>query len=216
MQTFHCSAILFDLDGVLVNSIPAIIEVWTKWARENDISPEIVLETIHGRRTEEVLRLLAPQLDIAQQVREIEKGITDATREAPAITGARELLASLPEKSWCVVTSGIYDLAIGRLRGAGLPIPDVFISANDVSQGKPHPEPYLKGAERLGVPPAECVVIEDAVLGIQAAHAAGMKAIALSSTHDAEELAGADATIESLSALKVQKNDRSGELEVHI
>ncbi len=214
MPTFSCSAILFDLDGVLVNSIPAIIHIWTDWATRHGIYREVVLDTIHGRRTEEVLRLLAPQLDIEEQVREIEKGITEATREAPAIAGARELIASLPDDKWCVVTSGIYDLAVGRLRGACLPIPKVLISANEVSRGKPHPEPYLKGAERMGVAPAECLVIEDAVLGIRAAHAAGMKAIALSSTHKAEELAGADAIVDSLSQLSVSRGSEHLEISI--
>ena len=209
MPLFHCSAILFDLDGVLVNSIPAILQIWPQWARENGIAPERALEAIHGRRTGEVLRLLAPHLDIEREVWKIEHGITEVTKKSPPIVGAAELLAAIPEGRWAVVTSGIYDLAVERLRGAGLPVPKVLISADDVAKGKPDPEPYLKGAQRLAVASQECLVIEDAVLGIQAAHAAGMKAIALASTHPAEELSEADAVADSLAKIRVRSHGPS-------
>jgi len=223
MPIFHCSAILFDLDGVLVNSIPAIVQVWSAWARENGIAPERALEAMHGRRTGEILRLLAPHLDIEREVWKIEHGITEITKKLPPIAGAAELLAAIPKDHqvkdrrakdrWAVVTSGIYDLAVERLRGAGLPVPNVLISADDVARGKPDPEPYLKGAQRLAVAPQECLVIEDAVLGIQAAHAAGMKAIALASTHPAEELSEADAVADSLAGIGV-KSYGSSQMEV--
>lgn len=203
MPSFRCRAILFDLDGVLVNSVPAIVQVWSRWGDENGISRGLVLKTIHGRRTGEVLQLLAPHLDITEHVREIEHEITEATKHAPAIPGAARLIASIPNGRWCVVTSGVYDLAAGRLRAAGLPVPRVLVSAEDVTKGKPDPEPYLKGAERLGFTPRDCLVVEDAVLGIQAAHAAGMPAVALASTHERAELTAADAVVDSLVSVRV-------------
>ena len=196
-----------------MNSIPAILQIWPQWARENGIAPERALEAIHGRRTGEVLRLLVPHLDIEREVWKIEHGITEITKKSLPIAGVAELLAVIPEGHWAVVTSGIYDLAVERLRGAGLPVPKVLISADDVAKGKPDPEPYLKGAQCLAVAPQECLVIEDAVLGIQAAHAAGMKAIALSSTHPAEELSEADAVADSLAGIHV-RNHGTGQMEV--
>jgi sugar-phosphatase len=117
--------------------------------------------------------------------------------------GAIELVHSIPKDSWGVVTSGTRRLASARLRLAGVPDPKVLVAADDVSNGKPHPEPYLKGAERLGVKPEECVVIEDAPAGIQAAHAAGMKAIGLASTYPGAALTAADAVIQRLNQIRV-------------
>jgi len=117
--------------------------------------------------------------------------------------GAAELLQSIPTGRWCVVTSGTRHLATSRLRLGKLPIPDVLVTAEEVKQGKPHPEPYLKGAQMLGVDPEECLVIEDAPAGIRSAHAGGMKAIGITSTFPAGELHEADAVIRALTQLRV-------------
>src|SRR5256885_4772961 len=193
MVSFNCSAILFDLDGVLVDSTRSVARQWRLWAAENNIDPEKVLEIAHGRRTIEVVRILAPHLDAKAEESKIEKREADDNDGVTMMPGAAELLKSIPEDRWCVVTSGTRYLATYRLRLFELPIPRVLVAADDVQKGKPDPEPYLKGAELLKVSAAECLVIEDAPAGIRSAHAGGMKAIALTSTYPPSGLQEADA-----------------------
>lgn len=204
MPTFYCSAILFDLDGVLVDSTHSVARQWRLWASENNIDPEKVLEIAHGRRTIEVLQLLTPHLEPEAEVRKIEKREADDTDGVAVMPGAAELVKSLPDGHWGVVTSGTRYLATSRLRLAKLPVPHVLVSADDVANGKPHPEPYLRGAEMLGVNPAECLVIEDAPAGIHAAHAGGMKVIALTSTYPASDLQEAEAVVPDLLHIRLE------------
>lgn len=206
MQTFSCAAILFDLDGVLVDSTRSVDRQWRLWAREVGIDPERVIEIAHGRRTIEVVRLLAPHLDAQPEVVRIERREAGDLEGVQVMPGSADLLSSIPDGRWCVVTSGTRYLAHSRLQHARLPIPEVLISADDVTQGKPHPEPYLKGAELLGFTPADCLVIEDAPAGIEAAHAAGMKAIGLTSTYSLPELHKADAVIQNLRNLSLSQD----------
>jgi sugar-phosphatase len=201
MPQFNCSAVLFDLDGVLVDSTPSIVAIWTWWAKKNGIDPDKVLKIVHGRRTKEVLQIFAPNLDIEAEARQIEAGITDKKDGTVAIPGAARLLQSLPTDRWCVVTSGIAQFARARLKAAKLPVPDVLVASDDVSNGKPHPEPYLKGAELLGVQAEKCVVIEDALNGIQAGHAGGMKVIGVATTYPVSKLHEADAIVETLEGI---------------
>ena len=163
MPTFHCSAILFDLDGVLIDSTATIARRWSMWAEGQGLDPAKVLEVVHGRRTVEVIGLVAPHLDVAAETIRIEQSVTDDAD--PAIPGALDLLQSLPVGNWCVVTSGTRNLAIARMKLAALPLPRVLVGADDVTKGKPDPEPYLKGAELLGFPASQCIVIEDALAG---------------------------------------------------
>lgn len=210
---FPCSAVLFDLDGVLVDSTHSVERQWRSWAEEVRIPPERVLSIAHGRRTIEVVQLVAPHLDAEAEVRKIEEQEANDSDGVKVMPGAAALLAAIPKGRWCVVTSGTKYLAASRLRDAGLPVPKILISADDVREGKPHPEPYLKGAQGLGANPAECLVVEDAPLGIQAARAAGMKVIGLTSTYSASELAEAHAVVEQLEQLAV-RNGPSGKLEI--
>jgi sugar-phosphatase len=212
MPTFHCSAILFDLDGVLIDSTASIARRWKKWAEMQGLDPLRVVEVMHGRRTVEVIQLVAPHLDIAAEVQRLEQSITDDAD--PAIPGAVALLQSLPADSWCVVTSGTRDLAIARMKVAGLPLPKVLVGADDVTKGKPDPEPYLKGAELLGFSPAECIVIEDATAGVRAAHSGKMDVIALATTYEADELKEADAVIKELGQIRVIQSQ--GKLRVEV
>jgi len=214
MRTFRCSAILFDLDGVLVDSTRSVSRQWRRWAGENNISPEEVLKIAHGVRTIEVVRLLTPHLNAEAEVKKIEQREADDTDGVVVMPGAEELIQSVPAGRWCVVTSGTRYLATSRLRLGNLPVPRVLVSADDVVKGKPDPEPYLKGAELLGVNPAECLVIEDAPAGIVAAHAGGMKVIALTSTYPATELEEADAVVSALQQIRVNQQD--GQLQVHV
>jgi len=116
MQTFHCSAILFDLDGVLVTSTAAVSRQWRRWAAENSIDPEEILQIAHGRRTAEVVQLLAPHLDVAAEVKKIEKREAEDIDGVIVMPGAVELVQSVPEGRWCVVTSGTRYLATSRLK----------------------------------------------------------------------------------------------------
>jgi len=203
MPIFDCSAILFDLDGVLVDSTRSVTRQWRLWAAEHSIDPDYTVSIAHGRRSIEVIRMLAPHLDAEGETLRLEAREAADLEGVEVMPGAADLLRSIPESRWCVVTSGTRRLATSRLRLANLPMPKVLVSADDVLQGKPHPEPYLKGAELLGMQPQDCLVIEDAPFGIEAAHAGGMKAIALPTTFPANELKTADAVAGKLSQIKV-------------
>ena len=214
MVNFQCSAILFDLDGVLVDSSRSVARQWRLWAAENNIDPEKVLEIAHGRRTIEVVRILAPHLDAKAEETRIEKREANDNDGVTVMPGAAELLKPIPEGRWCVVTSGTRYLATSRLRLFELPIPRVLVAADDVQKGKPDPEPYLKGAELLKVKPADCLVIEDAPNGIRSAHSGGMKAIALTSTYPATELEEADVVLRNLGQIKVRRLDRKLQVDI--
>ena len=203
MQNFSCAAVLFDLDGVLVNSTHSVERQWRLWASEIGVSPEQVLEIAHGRRTLEVVRLLRPDLDAEAEVIRLEAREAEDTDGVVVMPGAAELLASIPAERWGIVTSGTRHLATSRLRFAQLPIPRVLVCGDEVTNGKPHPKPYLTGAQMLGMGPRECLVIEDAPAGIAAGHAGGMRVIALASTYAREELLDADAVVSKLSQIAV-------------
>lgn len=208
-----CDAILFDLDGVLVNSMAVVQRHWMRWAAENDISFADLKAVAFGLTSTEVVARLAPHLDAeaeGQRMQAAEAADTDGLVIFPA---AGPLLRSLPAGRWAVATSGDRATATTRLTFGELPIPDVFITADDVTQGKPHPEPYLKAAAGLGVDPADCVVIEDSPVGVRAGRAAGARVIGVASTHAAEELAAADLVIDDLGDLAVSVEE-SGRLRL--
>jgi sugar-phosphatase len=207
---FECSAILFDLDGVLVDSTRSVTRQWRMWAVEKGLDPDEVVRMAHGVRTIEVIRKMAPHLPLEEETRKLEKREADDIEGVAVMPGAADLLRSIPENRWCVVTSGTRYLATSRLRFGNLPIPKVMVTADEVSQGKPHPEPYLTGAKLLGFAPEKCLVIEDAPAGIRSAHAGGMKVIALPSTYPVAELRDADVVTDALAAIAVDRNGREG------
>ena len=185
------AAVLFDLDGVLVESAPVVEAAWRRWADERGVNWDALLPVLHGRPGRELVTEFAPDLDAQAEVAAItayERAGEDALR---AIPGARACIRAAPR--WAIATSGGPELALGRLRAVGHPIPDVLISADDITRGKPDPEPYLKAAAALGAEPAACLVIEDAPAGIAAARAAGMRVVAVTTSHAREALAEADA-----------------------
>ena len=202
VTTFHCAAVLFDLDGVLVNSTGSVDREWRVWAREKGINEEAVIAVAHGVRSVEVIRAVAPYLDAEAEALKLENREA-SDHDISVMPGAIKLVRSIPENQWGVVTSGTRLLASARLTFVGVPLPRVMVAADDVKHGKPHPEPYLKGAHLLGVNPADCLVIEDAPAGIRSAHAAGMKVIALASTYSVSALSEADAVVERLEQLKI-------------
>ena len=213
MPTFSCAAILFDLDGVLVDSTGAVDRQWRAWARRKGVDGDDIMKMAHGVRAIEVIRRVAPHLDAEAELRELEASEGDDREGVTAMPGAVELLRTVPEGRWGVVTSGTRSLASARLRFVGLPVPKVLVTADDVANGKPDPEPYLKAAQRLGVSPADCLVIEDAPAGIQSARAGGMKVIGMASTYAAAVLKTADAVVGKLAHLQVASNG-AGKLTV--
>lgn len=210
MSSFGCDAVLFDLDGVLVDSTALVVRTWSEWAARRGLDEEYLLEIAHGRRAVEIVRHMTPELDAEAEVRELEGIEVDNVGEVLEIAGARELLVSLPRDGWTVVTSGGRRLATGRMEHLGLPVPERIVTADDVENGKPHPEPYLKGAEVLGARPGACVVIEDAPSGVRAAKEAGMRVVAISATYSEEDLAEADAVIDRLKEIRVVESQEPG------
>ena len=198
MRSFSSEGILFDLDGVLVDSTPCVTRVWSRWARQHGLSAESVLHVAHGQRTIETVRAVAPHLDAQWETDRIEQMEIDDTEGLRVLPGATELLTTLPPERYTVVTSGTRRLATKRLQVAGLPVPVTMITAEDVTHGKPSPEPYLAGARALSLEAKQCLVFEDAPSGIRSAANAGMSVIALSTTFAAAELTGADLVIASL------------------
>ena len=197
MMRFECAAVIFDLDGVLVDSAALVEQQWRRWAAARGVRPEPLLRVCHGRRAVETIRLAAPHLDAEAEAALLGGAEEPAGPELRALPGAARLLAQVPAPCWAVATSGTRVAAEARLRRAGLPAPAVMICAEDVAHGKPHPEVYQRAAVALGVPPGECVVIEDAPAGIESARAAGMLPIAVATTHPAAVLPG-DACAASL------------------
>ncbi len=205
-----CAAILFDMDGVLVDSGVVVRRTWRRWSALRGFDPIAVLGVAQGRRTIDTLRALAPDLDVEAEARWLEEAELADRDGIHPIPGAVELVGQLPDGRWAVVTSAGHELASRRLDWAGLPIPSCLISAERVTEGKPSPEGYLRAAEQLRIQPAECVVIEDTPPGVRAATAAGMRVVALTTTHDARDLPAVDGLLPDLLGVVVQFRD--GEL----
>ncbi|MBF8450391.1 HAD-IA family hydrolase [Aeromonas dhakensis] len=175
--TLRARALLLDMDGTLVHSTGEVETVWRLWCRRHRLDPEPVLAMCHGVRSREVIRTLAPQLDLAQEVALLDDLEIHHTGQAEALAGARTLLASLPVERWALVTSASQRVVRHRLRSAGLPLPALLVGAEDVEHGKPDPEPYLLAAEHLGLAAADCLVFEDAPAGISSALRAGCRVV---------------------------------------
>jgi len=192
-------AVLFDVDGVLLNSTAAHRRIWSKWAGGVGLDFEAVWAASHGRRISETLADVAPHLDPMREEARIREIMLDQGDAFPAQPGAQTLLMGLPPGCWGVVTSANGDNVQYRFTLAGLPIPKVLIDNGAVGQGKPHPEGYLTGAASLGRCPGDCLVVEDAPAGVAAGKAAGMTVLALGTTHEAADLHEADLFEPSLS-----------------
>jgi sugar-phosphatase len=200
-------ALLVDLDGTLVDSSAPVSRAWTAFARRHGLDPDEVHAYAQGRPSSETVRLLAPRADHAAEAALVEAAETTDTEGVFALPGAGDLLAS--GYPLAIVTSCSSQLANVRLRAAGLPRPEVLISSDMVTHGKPDPEAFLLGARRLGVTTARCVVLEDSPIGIDAGRAAGARVIALRTTHGDDALAHADAIIDDLAALFARGGKRA-------
>ncbi|HFH2546668.1 TPA: HAD-IA family hydrolase [Klebsiella aerogenes] len=182
MIKIECKAILFDLDGTLVDSGPCIERLWACWASKNHLDVNYVLSVIHGRTVSETLRLISPYFHNQECIDEIKVLAMEELSHVSAIPGAIDFVKRLPADRQAIVTSGAKEVAIRSIMGAGISAPSVIITAEDVHNGKPDPEPYLKAAARLGMKPADCLVFEDAESGIKAAVAAGMHVVVIGNT----------------------------------
>ena len=199
-------AVLFDLDGVLVDSTASVTRSWSRWAVEYGVSAQALQEN-HGQPAQALVeRLLGPER-VAAGLARIESIEVDDAAAVEAIPGARDLFASLPEHRRAVVTSGTPPIATARLRTAGFPLPRTLVTADDVPRGKPDPAPYLLAAQRLGLPPERCLAVEDAPAGIASATAAGCQVLAVTGTAPAEELAAAALTVDGLDRVTVHVDD---------
>jgi sugar-phosphatase len=210
----RCHALLFDLDGVLIDSTPAVARVWRHWALEHSFDPQEVIHRAHGRPSLITVREYLPQADHLAENREVERREIEDLEGVVPLPGALALLNALPPDRWTIVTSCTRSLAEVRLRAAGLPVPSRLVTSQDVTRSKPDPEPFQKGAAILGVAPADCLVLEDSPAGIRAGKAAGARVLAFRPIAPDAELtaAGADWLADNCSALSFASLDDAGEL----
>jgi len=202
--------VIFDLDGVLVDSLTCVESHWRAWAAAHGIDEQVAVRVSRGRRSEETIRLLAPHLDLARETAESDQWEATHTEGVVAMEDAAGLLRSLPADRWAVATSGSRATATARLRHTGLAEPRVLVTSEDVRNGKPDPEVFLLAAGRLGVEPAACLVVEDAPAGVRAARAAGMRVVALAAASQ-DGLDGADALAARLGDIRIASRSRGGE-----
>jgi len=204
--------ILFDMDGILVSSLGSVERSWAKWGAMRGVDGAKAMLTAHGKRAIETIRLLRPDLNDQEELAVIEQIEIDDLEGLQVLPGIVELLRSLPVGSWTVCTSATKRLARVRMEHVGLTVPEQFISADMVEHGKPHPEPYRRGASLLGFAPERCLVVEDAPAGCAAGKAAGCTVLATLFSHSAEQLGAADYLVDSLEGLRV--TGVAGALEV--
>lgn len=204
-----CKGFLFDLDGTLVDSLPVVERAWSNWAKNRDLDPAVVLDFIHGKQAITSLRHFMPgesEEAIQQQFSLLEKVEAEDTDGISALPGAVQLLERLEALSmpWAIVTSGSVPVARARHAAGELATPEIFITAELVARGKPNPDPYLLGAQRLGLKPEECVVVEDAPAGVLSGLAAGCQVIAVNAPDDTPKLDQVDLVLKSLAVLQVE------------
>jgi mannitol-1-/sugar-/sorbitol-6-phosphatase len=227
MISIRCRALLFDLDGVLIDSTPAVARVWQRWALEHGLDPETVIRMAHGRPSRTTIRELIPAANLDRAVldaiiekedREVERREIEDLDGVVLLPGARQLLNSLPPERWTIATSCTRPLAEVRLRAAGLPIPTNMVTSSDVKIGKPDPEPYLKAAAKLGFAAEDCIVVEDAPAGVRAGKAAGARVIAFLTTMPRRDLedAGADWIVQNCTEIAAFKPDNCDDLHLSL
>jgi sugar-phosphatase len=202
----RCKGILFDMDGILISSIGSVERSWTKWATLRGVDPALARKTAHGRRAIETIAKLRPDLDSEKELKVIEDIEIADNDGLTVLPGVLDLLAALPANRWTVVTSATERLARIRLAAGGIPVPDSLVTAEHVTRGKPHPEPFLTGAALLGVAPKECVVFEDSSSGAKAGRAAGCTVVATTFSLSAEFLDAAHYLMRDLTGISVDSD----------
>ncbi|WP_370548376.1 sugar phosphatase [Edwardsiella tarda] len=214
-----CKGFLFDLDGTLVDSLPVVERSWINWAKRQGINPQQVLAFIHGKQAITSLRHFMPDADAARLQEEfewLEELESRDTEGVVAMPGAVELIATLQalQLPWGIVTSGSVPVAYARCKAAGLPKPAVFITAEQVQRGKPEPDAYLLGAQKLGLAPGACAVVEDAPAGILAGLTAGCQVIAVNAPAETPKLDKATLVLSSLAPITVTRVGDEAEIVV--
>ncbi len=209
LHTIEVRGVLFDMDGVLISSTAADELTWLRWARLHGMESTFSLLWTHGRRTQDTVRALRPDLNAEIEIARLEDFDAENQDGMLLLPGVTELVELLPAHTWTVVTSASDRIMRGRLRAAGFPfpVPHRVVTADTVQHGKPHPEPYLSGAKLLGLDPSECLVIEDAPSGISAGKAAGCRVLAVETSHTAAELGDADWVVASLQHVSVSSEE---------
>ncbi len=210
----RCKGILFDMDGILTSSIESVERSWTKWAQLRGIDPALARKTSHGRRAVETVAILRPDLDSEAELKVIENIEAEDNEGLTVLPGVLDLLAALPADRWTVVTSATERLARIRLAAGGIPLPRRLVTADHVTHGKPHPEPFLAAAALLGVAPADCVVFEDSSSGAQAGRAAGCTVVATTFSAPIESLDAAHYVVRDLTGIRVE--DVGDEIVLHL
>jgi sugar-phosphatase len=204
VSIIRCKGVLFDMDGILVSSMGSVERSWSKWAQMRGIDPELACRTAHGCRAIETVAVLRPDLDAEAELKVIEEIEIGDNEGLAVLPGVLSLLAALPSDRWTVVTSATERLAQVRMAVGRIPVPDRLITADFVTRGKPHPEPYLAGAALLGIAPQECVVFEDSSSGAQAGRAAGCVVVATTFSHPVESLDAAHYLVNDLTGMEVK------------
>ena len=204
MTEVSVRGILFDMDGVLVRSEGSIERAWTAWALRNGMPPSTLVNLVHGRRSIDSVRAIRPDLDAEVENAFIENLEVTDNRGLIVSPGVLDLLQALPAGRWTIVTSASKKLATARLAAGGVPMPEKFVTGDDVENGKPDPAAYAKGAEVLGLARGDCLVIEDAPAGVASGKAAGCKVLAVADRAQWPALEAADYRVESLAQVNVE------------
>jgi sugar-phosphatase len=207
-EILECQAILFDLDGVMVDSSRCVELVWREWGRQCGRDPAPFIAVAHGRRTSETIALVAPELNAEAEAAVLDRMEEECTEGLVPVPGVLELVRSIPPGRWGLVTSAHRPVAVLRLTAVGIPLPSVMITGDVVTRGKPDPEPYLTGAVRMGVHPSQCLAFEDAPPGVASARGAGLRVVGLRTTHQDSALSAADVLVDDFRSVAVQPEGR--------
>lgn len=202
----RCQGVLFDMDGILISSLGSVERSWTKWSEMRGVDPAYAIRIAHGCRAIETLATLRPDLDSEAELKIIEDIEIEDNEGLSVLPGVLDLLNALPRDRWTVVTSATERLARVRLATGGIPVPERVVTANQVTRGKPHPEPFLAGAALLGFKPEDCVVFEDSASGAQAGRAAGCTVVATTFSHPIESLDAAHYLVHDVTGVTVTQN----------
>jgi len=211
----ECLGVLFDLDGVLIDSNPAVDRVWSGWAIEHGLDPNELIRVAHGRPSMTTIREYISEEFAEAENKEVERREIADTGGIVPMPGAMDLLRAIPAERWAIVTSGTRLLATTRIKAAGLPEPKNLVTSSDITRGKPDPEPYLRGAAKLGVSGKDCVVLEDAGAGIRAGKAAGARVIGVRGPTASDSgliAAGADWLVNNCANITLEQNFKSNAL----
>jgi sugar-phosphatase len=204
------------MDGILISSLGSVERSWAAWARMRGIDPEAAIRVAHGRRAIETVARLRPDLDSEAELKVIEDLEVADNEGLTVLPGVLELLAALPRERWTVVTSATERLARLRMAAGGIPVPERLVTANQVTRGKPHPEPFLAGAALLGLPPSACVVFEDSSSGAQAGRAAGCTVVATTFSHPVASLDAAHYLVRDLTDVRAEVKEEGLVLRMNV